>query len=645
MKFLATLSFVLLAVVVSAQKLISTGASGKIEIENHSYKLVINKKPAGFKIIRGGQVVSELSEPNGFSFMNGNQAVSLSEVSSFQLQGKTLFLKMQSADGKIKSDLAFALSPSKIDLSWTLPEFEKISNMKLSFRIDAGKHWYGGHVTSGHNWPLETAQVSFDPLLAHSNQATPFWLSASGVGYYLPTYKTMGFTINNQNNGNFEVFLKGSRRMDLQLLIGENSREAYKMFARAAGLPQVVPPKAFFEKPQFNTWIEYMKNVDQEKILDYARKIRQNDFPCEVLMVDAGWHPIHGEYEFIPEKFPDPKAMVDELHRMGFKIMLWVSPYVRKGSANFDFLASNGYLIKDEKGINPGQITWWGGTDYEIDMSNPDAFAWFVEKLRKLQREYGIDGFKQDGGDTEYIPESYKTFTGATPNHSTDYWAKLGDYFEYNEYRVSWMAQSSGLVQRLRDKHITWTRESGLGSLVPNGLISSLLGYSYFCPDMIGGGDAKDFRDPNYKGMGTELFIRWTQASALMPMMQFSYAPWNLDADALKICRKYAKLHEELGGYIYELALKNQKTGDPIVRPLFYDNTEDEQAYLVSDQFMLGDRFLVAPVLEKGAVKRNIYLPKGLWKDYWTNTIYTGGVSIIDYSAPIDVLPILIKLD
>jgi alpha-glucosidase (family GH31 glycosyl hydrolase) len=162
---------------------------------------------------------------------------------------------------------------------------------------------------------------------------------------------------------------------------------------------------------------------------------------------------------------------------------------------------------------------------------------------------------------------------------------------------------------------------------------------------MIGGGDSKDFRDPNYKGMGTELFIRWTQASALMPMMQFSYAPWNLDADALKICRKYAKLHEELGGYIYELALKNQKTGDPIVRPLFYDNTEDEQAYLVSDQFMLGDRFLVAPVLEKGAVKRNIYLPKGLWKDYWTNTIYAGGVSIVDYHAPIDVLPIMIKLD
>ena len=155
---------------------------------------------------------------------------------------------------------------------------------------------------------------------------------------------------------------------------------------------------------------------------------------------------------------------------------------------------------------------------------------------------------------------------------------------------------------------------------------------------MIGGGDAKDFRDPDYKGMGTELFIRWTQASALMPMMQFSYAPWNLDENAVEICRKYAQLHEDLGSYIYQLALQNGETGDPIARPLFYDHPDDEQAYLISDQFMVGERFLVAPVLKEGAVERDIYLPEGLWKDYWSSKVYKGKKRLENFPAPIDVL-------
>jgi alpha-glucosidase (family GH31 glycosyl hydrolase) len=268
-----------------------------------------------------------------------------------------------------------------------------------------------------------------------------------------------------------------------------------------------------------------------------------------------------------------------------------------------------------------------------------------ASKLQNLQEKYGVDGYKHDGGDAKYVSPDYLTYAGKGSNLTTDYWAKFGELFAYNEYRVSWLTQSSGLVQRLRDKKYSWSEENGLGSLVTHSMGISLIGYPFFSPDLIGGGEGKDFRNSEFKGMDDELFVRWTQASALMPMMQFSYAPWKLTKQSVDICRKYAQLHEQLGDYIYALACKSSQTGDPIIKPLFYDNPLDEDAYLISDEFLLGERILVAPVLKQGIVTRDIYLPEGTWNDFWSGTLYEGGITLKNYPAPLETLPIFIKVN
>ena len=160
---------------------------------------------------------------------------------------------------------------------------------------------------------------------------------------------------------------------------------------------------------------------------------------------------------------------------------------------------------------------------------------------------------------------------------------------------------------------------------------------------MIGGGLDGGFKDKDFKGMDMEMFVRWTQASALMPMMQFSYAPWKLDEKSVAICRKYSELHTAFGNYIYDLALQTKIDGTPIIRPLFFDFPEDTKAYTISNQFMLGDRIMVAPVLEKGKIDRDVYLPGGTWSDFWSGKLYNGGQSI-NYQAPIDILPVLIRI-
>jgi alpha-glucosidase len=127
-------------------------------------------------------------------------------------------------------------------------------------------------------------------------------------------------------------------------------------------------------------------------------------------------------------------------------------------------------------------------------------------------------------------------------------------------------------------------------------------------------------------------------------MMQFSLAPWKLQQENINICRKYSELHVSLGNYIYKLAEQSKIDGSPIVRPLFFEFPEDEKAFLVKDEFMLGMRFLVAPVLQKGAVSRNVYLPESTWIDYWTGKVIKGGQSI-EYPAPLDVLPVFIRIE
>ena len=156
---------------------------------------------------------------------------------------------------------------------------------------------------------------------------------------------------------------------------------------------------------------------------------------------------------------------------------------------------------------------------------------------------------------------------------------------------------------------------------------------------MIGGGDYISFQ-PGAE-LDEKLIVRSCQAHALMPMMQFSVAPWRvLSKENMEICRKFANLHKEFGPYILELARNAAKTGEPIVRYMEYEfpNQGFEE---VKDQFMLGPRYLVAPVLAE-ADEREVSLPAGEWKDD-LGKVWKGGQTI-KIDVPIDRLPYFEKL-
>jgi alpha-glucosidase (family GH31 glycosyl hydrolase) len=639
-----TLTLILLLSLLLAPATQPTGyrVEPSVSADGPGYRLTCHGDPFHLVITREGRPMLAGSPGSAFVEIRGVRNA-LQGIRRATRSASGISLEVGTGDPSVTVAVDFRLEPGVIDVHWSVTSPEQPASAGESFELAPSGHWYGGNVTSAHHWPLETGSIVLDPFLATSNQTTPFWLTSAGVGLFHDTYQPLGFRLNENGNGRFSYRRIGQREFSYRILVGRDIVDVHRTFVRLAGKPGRIPLREYFTEPIFNTWIEYMTRVTQQDVVAYARKIRESGFPAHVLDLDDGWSAAYGDLEFDPVKFPDPKAMVAEIHRLGFRFALWVVPFIEPRAANFAVARDKGYLVRDRSGSRPLLVKWWNGEAGLIDLSHPAAYDWFREGLVRLQREFGIDGFKLDAGDAEYFPAGSITFGNVTPNRYTDLFAGLGRFFDINELRVSWRVQELGLVQRLRDKNSNWSIESGLGSIVPHGLTESLIGYPYFCPDIIGGGLDADFLDPNFPGIDPELTVRWTQAAAFMPMMQFSYAPWRLPAEPASICRRYAELHRELGPYIWELARQATRDGTPMVRPLFFRNPEDPATYTISDQFLLGDRYLVAPVLVKGKTSRNVYLPAGIWRDFWSGERFSGGRWIRDYPAPLDRLPVFVS--
>lgn len=491
------------------------------------------------------------------------------------------------------------------------------------------EYWWGMNVEEGHLMPLSAESeycVDYTNLYI-GNQSASLLLSSRGR-YIWSEEPYRAF------------FSKGMLRIEQEVCQEEGHetlRGAY-LHAMKAHFPfdGRKVEQEFFRVPQYNTWIELMYDQTQEGILRYAKGIVEHELPPGILMIDEGWAEDYGRFDFRKGAFPDPQGMMETLRQMGFRLMLWITPYISPDSATFREIEPKGYLLKDKNGETAIR-RWWNGLSAVLDLSNAKAADWFYEKLHDLQEKYGVDGFKFDGGDPYMYRDDDRSAQGLTAMKQAQLYGIFGERFCLNEYRAAWNLGGEPLIMRLGDKSHSWT-ENGLDRLVPASLIQGLGGYIYNCPDMIGGGEIGSFRE-NSDHLDQELVVRYAQAAALCPMMQFSAAPWRiLSEENLELVKEAAKLHEKFSDYICELVEEACVSGEPLMRHMAYE-FPNQGFETIRDQFMLGSQLLVAPVLQKGQNRRQIKLPKGEWRAM-DGKLYTGGKTI-EVDAPLSVLPYL----
>ena len=433
--------------------------------------------------------------------------------------------------------------------------------------------------------------------------------------------------------------------MRVAMLAKRNVREATENVLESMPKPTQTVDTALVRGPKWSTWARYRTAVDQEKVLKFANEILELNYERSVMEIDDRWSSEYGELEFDPIKFPDVKSMVDELHLKGFKVTLWVTPFVAEGTRAYDEGVKNDYFVKSKVltpgHSKPGFFSWWQPTPVvAIDLTNKNAREWFLNGLKGLQTRYGIDGFKFDAGEPCFLPKEFETKVPMKhPSEYTKLWStEIAQKFELCEVRSGHHSTDSGVWTRIGDTFSSWTTSNGLRSLIPHLLTSSIVGYPLCLPDMIGGNAYAG--DPS-----KELLVRWTQANCFMPAMQFSIPPWEFGKDVTEATDKMLKVRSKLIDLIEDLSIKSSKTLEPICKPLWWLAPEDTNTFDINDQFCLGDDIVVAPVVYDKQRRREVYLPKGEWKEFDGEKVFLGEQWIEGgYDAGIYDIPAFVRV-
>lgn len=465
------------------------------------------------------------------------------------------------------------------------------------------EYWYGGCVKYGLSMPFSAEEkrrvdLTYNPT---PNQDMPLWVSTKGRSLW-------------RENGFLLEMNEGKLTVPDDVILEEHGKTLKDAYEGAVKnyfpFHDSMPARGLFEKVIYNTWIELTFYQSQKAVMEYAENILRSGLPAGVLMIDDGWSEYYGEWSFHSGKFPDPEGMIDDLHKMGFKVMVWVCPYVAADSIRFREARNLDILVKDSQG-KPFITEWWNGFSAVLDFSNPKAGMWMSRQLDALC-SLGVDGFKFDAGDSIYYCEDNQTYGHVSPDEQSRLWAQFGEKYPYNEYRVTFKAGGYALLQRLCDKEHSWG-EAGIASLIPDTLLQGITGHPYGCPDMIGGGEYLNFQEISKGSLDEELFVRHCEIACLMPAIQFSAAPFRvLGKENFTAVKESIKVRRQFLPYIMEQLENTARTGEPVVRYMIYEFPE-EPVERILDQFMLGDKYLVAPVTEKGKSGRTVYLPKGVW--------------------------------
>jgi len=507
-----------------------------------------------------------------------------------------------------------------------------------------GERWWGAVVEKGHLQPY----LDFD---SGRREGGPYDLGVQGScgftaplllsskGRYVWSDRPFAFSF---KDGVLSIVSKYGKVEPV--VAGKTLRDAYLSACRAHfPFDGREPAELMFTKPQFNNWIEtVVLGINQENAEKFVDALHESGFPCGVVMIDGGWQRYHGCRDFNPDTFPDPVRLFDKIHDYGYKGVLWCSYFLSADSrpeyVSYRPGAQNILVRRKDKPWEAALVWWWSGISVTMDLTSPAVRKKFTDELLAMADRFHFDGFKFDGGDPEFFRgNALFSEPWMEPADFAHAYNLVGEAFPYNEYRAGFKAGGLPLALRLNDVKHSW---EALRAIIPKMTLAGLCGQPYVIADMIGGGLNSSYAPG--KEFSHKLFIRSCQLQALMPMMQFSAAPWRvLTPEECEICRKFAQLHVRFAPYIMEQVHHASATGEPIMRSMEYAFPGCGYE-LVDGQFMLGPDYLVAPVTAEDDSK-TVYLPAGRWKDDLGKT-WRGPKVIELQDVPLDRLPYYKKI-
>ena len=495
------------------------------------------------------------------------------------------------------------------------------------FGLGEGNHQFDRR---GAVYPMDHGQGGPEFPILGGRMPVP-WL-ASPEGWAIFWHRPLGsFDLTNKD-GRFESRDSAARLPIDVFVVAGDPAEVYAELAALTGFPHLPPTWALGYQQSHRTL------ASREEILSEAKTFRDKKLPCDVLIYlgtgfcPSGWNTGHGSFTFNDHVFPDPARMIEEMHDEGFKIVVHVVPKIQDlhgsvsdtGAAADDPQDAAHYWQEHVADFRLGLDGWW-----------PDEGDWFTESACLVRNRMYWEGCQLE-----------------RPN-VRPYALHRNGYAGMQRYGWLW----SG------DIDSTW---EALATQVSVGINTGLSGMPFW------GTDTGGFvTTPELTG---ELYARWFQFSAFCPLFRSHGRTWKLrlpwgwntgdygpteitgyrgkaglpdpkelhNAEVEPVCRKYLDLRYRLMPYTYTVVREAHDSGLPIMRALWLHYPDDPRAAERGDEYLWGRDILVAPVTQKGAVSRKLYLPRGDWYDFWTEEKLEGGREV---NRPVDLatMPLYIR--
>jgi alpha-D-xyloside xylohydrolase len=474
----------------------------------------------------------------------------------------------------------------------------------------------------------------------------PFVVSTAKYGIFLNSSSKTQWDIATKEASTLS-FGTAEPVLDYFIISGRTMSEVIYNYCSLTGFSPVPPIWSF------GLWMSRNSYMNWDVVFDVADNIRKNNIPCDVLHLDTAWFKDdwNCDLRFSKERFANPKENIAKLNRMGFKISAWQYNFIppREDNVNYVEAKEKGYLALDKdnnvfRHTNDLPGSW--KNDAIIDFSNPEACRWYADQIKEVIRT-GISAIKTDFG--EGIPEEAK------------YMNISGSRF-HNLYSLAYNSVIFNACKEVTGDNIVWARSGtagsqryplhwggdsqctfeGLQGTLRGALSIGLSGFVFYSHD-IGG----------FIGRPTpELYIRWAQMGLFSSHSRChgggntnSREPWSFGEEANRIFKKFADLRYSLLPYIVTEAHHCAKNAVPMMKAMVLEAEDDINTYFIEDQYMFGRSVLVAPVLEsmEKTKKRKVYLPKGIWFDYWTKKKIKSQGGWIETDVTIETIPIFIK--
>lgn len=515
------------------------------------------------------------------------------------------------------------------------------------------------------NW-ISEGQADTIPSPNPENQGNyrvPFYLSTRGYGLLLNENSCSSFDLG-ETNININEIAVWDQKLSFTVYTGSTPTDIIQNYTEDAGRILRTP-----EPWVFGVWmLTKNRNIFQtesDRSNQVAQILRNDSIPCSAL-----WHHYWSEkindvlgvgkkWDLDVAKYPNYSTLINNHHADGFKVLHYYWPYIFNNDFDYNTGNVNGYFMKNSSNqtyLNQW-LSFWAQVA-EPDLTRQTVRNWFKNDILINAYNRGSSGGMIDFGEHHRIDmvDSANANPYAVHNEYPLWWGKTNQEFweqhQPNGDYTYWMRGGWTGIQKysplmwIGDPQFDWSANDGIKTIIPAILSAGISGHPLVSSHIAG------YEYNTLPSNSEELWIRWLQTYALFPVM------WTHEGSELffgtklvfdqtpqtkAMFKKYAKLHVQFFPYIYTLVKEGKEKGIPVARSLYLHYPNDVNTISIKNQFLLGDRVMVAPILDSGAVNRTVYFPAGTWYDFWSGTIAAEGPTTLTVNAPLNHLPIFVK--